>query len=250
MQAYARSLPDAPELADITAIDSNGRADMDVDGGGAPGRGQKRKRLYEDHRPMSSVAAGIKQGALHQVRLPQDGAALAVAVLRMQMAPVLGLMFYGVALGDHTTAMGMWTLITCHRDDPRHSSHVTHSSAAWLQSGLCLHHERSCPPQGSLRVNRFNPYEGYVGSESVGQDILLAGRAAMNRALDGDIVAVELLPEEQWSSASTQLRKHDDAEAPAEEVTERLWLALLHWLHTVTVTEGCRMHRGCTQAGQ
>ena len=41
-----------------------------------------------------------------------------------------------------------------------------------------------------------------MGSESVGQDILLAGRTAMNRALEGDIVAVELLPEEQWVSAS------------------------------------------------
>jgi exosome complex exonuclease DIS3/RRP44 len=49
-----------------------------------------------------------------------------------------------------------------------------------------------------MRVNRFNPYEGYVVSESVGQDILLAGRVAMNRAMDGDIVAVELLPEDQW----------------------------------------------------
>jgi exosome complex exonuclease DIS3/RRP44 len=55
--------------------------------------------------------------------------------------------------------------------------------------------------QGALRVNRFNPWEGYVGSESAGQDILLAGRAAMNRAIDGDIVAVELLPEEQWVRA-------------------------------------------------
>lgn len=51
--------------------------------------------------------------------------------------------------------------------------------------------------QGALRVNRFNPYEGWVGSESVGADILVSGRAAMNRALDGDIVAVELLPEDQ-----------------------------------------------------
>lgn len=61
--------------------------------------------------------------------------------------------------------------------------------------------EYLCDPiavQGPLRVNRFNPYEGYLVSESVGQDILLAGRAAMNRALDGDIVAVELLPEDQW----------------------------------------------------
>jgi len=39
---------------------------MDIDGG-AVSKGKKRKRIYEDHRPMSSVAAGIKQGTLHQV---------------------------------------------------------------------------------------------------------------------------------------------------------------------------------------
>lgn len=58
-------------------------------------------------------------------------------------------------------------------------------------------------------MNRFNPYEGYVGSESVGQDILIAGRASMNRALDGDIVAVELLPEEQWVGALLPLHGLD-----------------------------------------
>lgn len=35
-------------------------------------------------------------------------------------------------------------------------------------------------------MSRFNPYEGYVGSDSVGQDILLAGRTDMNRAMDGE----------------------------------------------------------------
>ena len=45
-----------------------------------------------------------------------------------------------------------------------------------------------------------------MGSESVGQDILIAGRVAMNRALDGDIVAVELLPEEQWVRCSQKAR--------------------------------------------
>lgn len=44
-------------------------------------------------------------------------------------------------------------------------------------------------------MNRFNSAEGYVSSESVGQDILIPNRIAMNRAMDGDIVAVELLPE-------------------------------------------------------
>ncbi len=51
--------------------------------------------------------------------------------------------------------------------------------------------------QGLLRVNRFNPYEGWVASEGVGADILVSGRTAMNRALEGDVVAVELLPEDQ-----------------------------------------------------
>lgn len=67
VQAYARTLPDAPELADITAVEANGQAAMDIDGGAVP-KGRKRKRIYEDHRPMSSVAAGIKQGTLHQAR--------------------------------------------------------------------------------------------------------------------------------------------------------------------------------------
>lgn len=65
-----------------------------------------------------------------------------------------------------------------------------------------------------------------MGSESVGQDILLAGRTAMNRALEGDIVAVELLPEEQWVSASAQLRKHDEAGTDADEVRNRLRMVL------------------------
>ncbi len=39
--------------------------------------------------------------------------------------------------------------------------------------------------QGTLRVSRFNPFEGWVGSESVGEDILISGRLDMNRAIDG-----------------------------------------------------------------
>lgn len=52
--------------------------------------------------------------------------------------------------------------------------------------------------QGKLRVNRFNPFEAYVGSESIGEEIIIYGRSNMNRAFDGDIVAVELLPRDQW----------------------------------------------------
>ena len=35
--------------------------------------------------------------------------------------------------------------------------------------------------QGTLRVSRYNAFEGFVASESVGQDILISGRVDMNR---------------------------------------------------------------------
>lgn len=59
--------------------------------------------------------------------------------------------------------------------------------------------------QGPLRVNRYNSAEGWVSSESVGQDILIADRVAMNRAMDGDVVAIEILPEVQFPYAKTSI---------------------------------------------
>lgn len=47
--------------------EANGEYPMEVDGGSS--KGAKRKRMYEDHRPMSTVTAGIKAGTLHQVGL-------------------------------------------------------------------------------------------------------------------------------------------------------------------------------------
>lgn len=54
--------------------------------------------------------------------------------------------------------------------------------------------------QGSLRVSRFMRYDGWVSSDSIGKDILIKGRVSMNRAMDGDVVAIEILPEDQWHS--------------------------------------------------
>lgn len=65
--------------------------------------------------------------------------------------------------------------------------------------------------QGSLRIGRFNPFEGWVGSQSIGQDIYIGSKIDMNRAMDGDIVAVQLLPEGQWKRPSTKVQ-HDDGE--------------------------------------
>lgn len=133
--AYARQqAAEQPELQDLVAAAVAARGEADAAGGGGgeaggaggsgKGRAPKRQRVYEEHRLMSEITAGIKAGRYHQ---------------------------------------------------------------------------------GTLRVNRFNSFEGWVGSESVGQDILISGRIDMNRAMEGDVVAVELLPEEQWRGPSNKL---------------------------------------------
>lgn len=50
--------------------------------------------------------------------------------------------------------------------------------------------------------------------------ILLQGRLSLNRAVDGDIVAVELLPEDQWSAPSDLVLQDDSVEDEAAEDTD------------------------------
>ena len=52
--------------------------------------------------------------------------------------------------------------------------------------------------KGGVRTSRYNPFEAHVMNEGTGEGVLLSGRAAMNRAIDGDLVAVEILPESKW----------------------------------------------------
>ncbi|KAI8129308.1 hypothetical protein FF38_13008 [Lucilia cuprina] len=56
--------------------------------------------------------------------------------------------------------------------------------------------------QGSFQASRENFLEGAVRVESYENPILIQGREALNRAIDGDIVAIELLPESEWSAPS------------------------------------------------
>lgn len=70
-QAYARGRTDCAELADMVAAGASaegGDGAGAAGGGAAGGKAAKRKRIYEDHRPMSEVTAGIRAGRLHQAR--------------------------------------------------------------------------------------------------------------------------------------------------------------------------------------
>ncbi|KAG7636481.1 Ribonuclease II/R [Arabidopsis thaliana x Arabidopsis arenosa] len=98
-------------------------------------------------------------------------------------------------------------------DDSRPSKrkliYQEHKPMSEITAGL----HRGIYHQGKLRVNRFNPYEAYVGSESIGEEIIIYGRSNMNRAFDGDIVAVELLPRDQWQDEKAlSIAEEDDEE--------------------------------------
>jgi exosome complex exonuclease DIS3/RRP44 len=86
----------------------------------------------------------------------------------------------------------------------RRLTRAQHLPAAALAAGIksgALH-------QGHFSASAWNYLEGTVRVPALAQPVLLVGRASMNRAVHGDVVAVELLPEAEWR-------------APAEEVVDQ-----------------------------
>ena len=71
--------------------------------------------------------------------------------------------------------------------------------------------------KGFFNANAYNYLEGTVRTDSTAKPILLQGREAMNRAVDGDVVYVALLPESEWKGAtdavldSETAQRNDDA---------------------------------------
>jgi exosome complex exonuclease DIS3/RRP44 len=58
------------------------------------------------------------------------------------------------------------------------------------------------------RLTLLFRYQANVRSGSLFKPVLLVGRSSMNRAIDGDVVVVQLLPENEWK-------------APGEEVVDQ-----------------------------
>lgn len=56
--------------------------------------------------------------------------------------------------------------------------------------------------QGTFRASRVNFLEGFISVESFTDDILVQGREGLNRAVDGDLVAVDIFSKDKWISPS------------------------------------------------
>ena len=59
--------------------------------------------------------------------------------------------------------------------------------------------------QGYFNASQYNYLEGTVNVHSLNRPVLLVGRAAMNRSVQGDLVVVELLPKSQWKAPGQEV---------------------------------------------
>ncbi|EQC34969.1 hypothetical protein SDRG_07765 [Saprolegnia diclina VS20] len=80
--------------------------------------------------------------------------------------------------------------------DPLYAAHVSEKDAhVGLARGTYL--------QGLLRVSKGNKYDSYVTVEGLDTDINIHGVVDQNRAVDGDLVLIELHPQSQWKTTSS-----------------------------------------------
>lgn len=71
--------------------------------------------------------------------------------------------------------------------------------------------------QGSFQGSRENYLEGYVNVSSLEKRVLVQGMQNLNRAVHEDVVAIELLPESEWSCPSGVVMKDAEEEAKEKE---------------------------------
>uniref|UniRef100_A0A3Q1FN38 DIS3-like exonuclease 2 n=1 Tax=Acanthochromis polyacanthus TaxID=80966 RepID=A0A3Q1FN38_9TELE len=71
--------------------------------------------------------------------------------------------------------------------------------------------------QGQIRINPKKYHEAFIPSPDDTRDIFLDGIIARNRALNGDVVVVQILPQEQWKV----VRSDTDCEGASESETQK-----------------------------
>ncbi|KAI8821472.1 uncharacterized protein EV422DRAFT_43764 [Fimicolochytrium jonesii] len=100
-------------------------------------------------------------------------------------------------------------------------SYAEHLSQSQIQAGL----RSGAFLQGKIGISQNNFLEGSIFAEVDKEEktVIILGREHLNRAIHGDIVAVQLLPREQWKAPvgvildEEQIDKEDDEDVQAED---------------------------------
>ncbi|KAI9847751.1 MAG: exosome catalytic subunit dis3 [Thelocarpon superellum] len=102
------------------------------------------------------------------------------------------------------------------REQTFYADHFSLSKVATGLNAGTLH-------QGIFNVSSYNFLEASVHVPAFDKSLLILGRESINRAVQGDVVAVEVLPRGQWKTPSSKiieeetLNKNDNAEADEDE---------------------------------
>ncbi|EFY89761.1 mitotic control protein dis3 [Metarhizium acridum CQMa 102] len=64
--------------------------------------------------------------------------------------------------------------------------------------------------QGIFNVSPYNYLEGSIKVPAFSKPLLILGRESINRAVDGDVVVVEMLPQDKWKAPSTKIIEEDN----------------------------------------
>ncbi|KAK3394765.1 hypothetical protein B0H63DRAFT_461887 [Podospora didyma] len=83
--------------------------------------------------------------------------------------------------------------------------------------------------QGIFGVSPYNYLEGSIRVPAFPKALLVLGRENINRAVDGDLVVIEVLPKDQWKEPSTQVieeeavtkNENPDTEASEDFISEK-----------------------------
>ena len=83
--------------------------------------------------------------------------------------------------------------------------------------------------QGTFNVSPYNYLEGSIRVPAFPKALLILGRENINRAVDGDLVVVQVLPKDQWKEPSTQVieeeaitkNENPDGDDDEDVVTEK-----------------------------
>lgn len=71
--------------------------------------------------------------------------------------------------------------------------------------------------QGVMSVSSYNFLQGTIQIPSLSKPLLILGRDNLNRAFNGDVCVVEILPKSQWRASLTEITNTEDDEEVNEE---------------------------------
>lgn len=88
----------------------------------------------------------------------------------------------------------------------------------WAREQVSASLKRNEIYQGVLRINAKNYEMAWVSIPCFKRDIAILGLLNRNRALNGDVVAIEILPREKWTVMEEEIRYHEEPEGICEKL--------------------------------